>query len=168
MMLYAFSSRPGHGATLNFDPTQYSHSRTSCFVFFFNEFTRFMKLTAIFLWNKSITSDMKMRSTKNNFLNINLEGQQTERVGAMLSVRSWKIMRVFSPLLRGFSLQFVGQGNNRLLSIWRLFETDVKMEGGVEKCQLKRGKRQSNPPFSCLSLPKGETWGVNKKPNTSK
>lgn len=83
----------------------------------------------------------------------------------MLSARSWKAMRVFSPLVRALSLQFVHQGSNRLLLACRLFETCQNGRRG-KKCHLKQCECQFNPSFSCLSLPKGETWGVNKKPST--
>lgn len=154
MMLYVFLPRPGHWATLTFDSIQYSHSRTSSF----------MKLTAISLQSISIRSDMEMRSTKkNNFLNVNLEGQHTKRVGAMLSARSWKITRVFPPFsgdflcslwVKAMTACFSYADHLRQMSKWR----------GKKKCQLEQGKSQSNPSFSCLSLTKGETWGVNKKP----
>lgn len=53
LMIYTFFPRPGHWATLTFEPIQHSHSRTILF----------MDLTAISLGSIIIRSDTEMRRT---------------------------------------------------------------------------------------------------------
>lgn len=148
MMLYAFLPRSGHWATVTFDPTQYSHSRTSSF----------MKLTAISLWSISIRSDMEMRSTKNNnFLNVNLEGQHTKRTGAMLSARSWKITRVFPPFSGDILCSFWVKAMTACFSYADHLRQMLKWRG-KKKCQLEQGKKSIQSIFFLSIFDKG--WGM--------
>lgn len=92
--------------------------------------------------------------------------QQTERLEAMPSARSWETMRVFSPLVRVFSLQFVHRYSNRLLLMCRLFETDVKIESEGRNA-TSNGVNVTSihlfPVYLCQRVRQGE-WI--KKPST--
>lgn len=93
--------------------------------------------------------------------------QHTERLGAMLSARSWDTIRVFSPLVRCFLCSLCIKAVTGCFSCTDCLRQVTKLRG-KKKCHLKQGECHFNPSFSCLSVPKGEARGVNKSTHQNK